>query len=314
MEKKKNNLLLIVGIFLVVLVVLATFLDGRIHIGNCPDTGDFGVRFIPDETNMSAEIVMGIRPDEFIAEINRHDIDPGNPTINPAQYTNNSQFLYDLFVRIFGENSAILNYRMWRSILALNLMIIGLALFLRKQIMFIPTKAQIVFELIFSFIKGLVEDVLGKQNLRFLPYFLTLFLFILLSNWSGLLPIPGLVEPTRHLNVTLGLGIMSLSIVHFNAIKKKGLLNYLKAYCEPMFILAPINLVGEIAKVVSISFRLFGNIFGGAIIFAVIASLTFYVAVPVGLNLFFVLFAGTLQAFVFTMLSMTYLALEITDE
>jgi F-type H+-transporting ATPase subunit a len=260
---------------------------------------------------MQESIVLTIRPDEFILESNARR--GTTEQIDPSQFTNRIPFLYNFAYRIFGENSAILNFRMWRSIIFINILLVTLAVFLRKKLSFIPSKAQIVFELIYDFIKGLVVDVLGGQNIRFLPYFLTLFLFILISNWSGLLPIPDLVEPTRHLNVTLGLGVMSLSIVHYNAMKKKGFTNYIKGYCEPMFILAPINVVGELAKVVSISFRLFGNIFGGAIIFAVVASLTRFVVVPIGLNVFFVMFAGTLQAFVFTMLSMTYLALEITD-
>jgi len=71
--------------------------------------------------------------------------------------------------------------------------------------------------------------------------------------------------------------------------------------------------VGEVSKVISISFRLFGNIFGGAIITLVISSLTKNVIVPIGLNLFFTMFAGTIQAFVFTMLALTYLSMEIVD-
>jgi F-type H+-transporting ATPase subunit a len=111
----------------------------------------------------------------------------------------------------------------------------------------------------------------------------------------------------------VGLGLMSLSLVHYNAFRKKGFIQYTKGFCEPMFLFAPLNIVGELAKVVSISFRLFGNIFGGAIIALVVTSLTKAVLVPIGLNLFFTMFAGTIQAFVFIMLSITYLSLEITD-
>ena len=75
----------------------------------------------------------------------------------------------------------------------------------------------------------------------------------------------------------------------------------------------PLNVVGEIAKGVSLSFRLFGNILGGSIIVIVISYLTKYTLLPAGLNLFFGLFVGTIQAFVFTMLGMTYIAVAIAD-
>jgi len=338
MKEKKSNLKITILVYLVILMVLAIWAQDSLFIGKCQGTehvtvklafigrnaapGQFTMRIQKPEFVMQENIVMSIRPDEFIPDANVRRVDSGGPILDPARFTNNNQAIYNFFNRIFkadsplnfmGQDSTILNYRMWRSILFVNLLFIFLALYLRKKLLFIPTKPQIIVEMIYSFIRDLCVDVLGKHNLKFVPYFLTLFMFIFVSNWVGLLPIPGIVEPTRHLNVTLGLGVMSLSIVHFNAIRKKGIGGYLKGYCEPMFILAPINLVGELAKVVSISFRLFGNIFGGAIIFAVVASLTQYVIVPIGLNLFFVMFAGTLQAFVFTMLSMTYLALEITD-
>ena len=107
--------------------------------------------------------------------------------------------------------------------------------------------------------------------------------------------------------------IVVLFVVHFEAIRVKGLGAYLKSYSEPFIIMMPLNVVGEIAKGVSLSFRLFGNILGGAIIVTVISYLIKYTIVPVGLNLFFGLFVGTIQAFVFTMLSMTYIAVAIAD-
>jgi F-type H+-transporting ATPase subunit a len=75
-----------------------------------------------------------------------------------------------------------------------------------------------------------------------------------------------------------------------------------------------LDAVGEISKVVSISFRLFGNILGGAIIMLVISSLVKFILFPVGLNLFFGLFVGTIQAFVFTMLSLSYISVAVTEE
>jgi len=121
------------------------------------------------------------------------------------------------------------------------------------------------------------------------------------------------MEPTRNLNVPLGMGLMAVSIVHYMAIKNKGIGPYLKGFTEPFFPMAPINIVGEFSKAISISFRLFGNILGGAIILIVISSLVRFILLPVGLSLFFGIFIGTIQAFVFTMLAISYIAVELYE-
>jgi F-type H+-transporting ATPase subunit a len=230
------------------------------------------------------------------------------------KYTYGSKIIYNIFKLIpRGEGNIILNFRMWRMIIYVDLVIILLAFFLRKKLRFIPSKAQIICEMVYGFIEDLVVVSLGEKNKGFVPYFITLFFFIWCCNWSSLLPIPGIVEPTRHLNVTLGLGVMSLTLVHFNSVRKKGVVGYIKGYLEPIFLFLPMNIVGELSRVISISFRLFGNIFGGAIITLVVTELTRAVLIPIVLNMFFTMFAGTIQAFVFIMLSLTYLSLEITD-
>ena len=129
----------------------------------------------------------------------------------------------------------------------------------------------------------------------------------------GMIPIPGITEPTRNLNVPLGMGIMVVFMVHFTSIRTKGFLKWLKGFAEPLPPLAPLNMVGEVSKAVSISFRLFGNILGGSIIILVVSSLVKFVLLPIGLNMFFGIFVGTIQAFVFTMLALTYIGVEIGD-
>jgi len=216
--------------------------------------------------------------------------------------------------KIFGATSAVANFHLWRMLLYLDIFIILLALYVNRKLGFIPSLVQVVFEFLYGFLEDLINVTLGEKKAKnFIPFFVTLFIFIFFSNWAALLPIPGINEPTRNLNVPLGLGLMSLTVVHFNSMRKKGIIDYIKGYCEPIIFMMPLNVIGEVSKIISISFRLFGNIFGGAIITIVVSALTYYVIVPVGLNMFFTMFAGTIQAFVFTMLSLTYLALEITD-
>ena len=93
--------------------------------------------------------------------------------------------------------------------------------------------------------------------------------------------------------------------------RAKGLKGYARQYVEPMFFMAPLNIIGELAKVVSISFRLYGNILGGSIIILVVSHLIYSLILPPLLNVFFGFFVGTIQAFVFTMLTLVYISVQV---
>ena len=136
-----------------------------------------------------------------------------------------------------------------------------------------------------------------------------LFLFLWLSNIWGIIPF--FSEPTKDLNTPLSLGILGFIIAHYSGIRAKGLKAYLSQYFEPFFFMAPLNIIGELAKVVSISFRLYGNIMGGSIIIIVVGHLIYSLVLPPFLNAFFGLFVGTIQAFVFTMLTLVYISVQI---
>jgi F-type H+-transporting ATPase subunit a len=173
-----------------------------------------------------------------------------------------------------------------------------------------PGVLQALGELYVSQLFQLTEDALDEEMAKtYGPLTCTLFLFLVISNWLGILP--HLEEPTKDLNTPLGLGLMGFCIAHYAGIKTKGFKHYLKEYCEPIFFMAPLNIIGEMAKVVSISFRLFGNIMGGSIIILVVSYLTYSVLLPPFLNAFFGLFVGTIQAFVFTMLTIVYISVQV---
>ncbi len=222
--------------------------------------------------------------------------------------------IYNAFKEFFGINAAISAFNLIRILLIVDLVILLLALFTRKVLFSRPSKMQLVFEMLYELFEGFVKDTLGEKNLHFTPYIVTLFFFIWVCNMIGMIPIPGFIEPTRNLNVTLGLGVFAIVVVHVTAIKAKGFWHHLQGYINPvknpLFLL---DIVGEVSKVVSISFRLFGNILGGAIIILVVSSLVKFVMLPVGLNLFFGVFVGTIQAFVFTMLALTYIGVELGE-
>lgn len=195
--------------------------------------------------------------------------------------------------------------------LVIDAIILFIAFFVRFSMKIIPGRTQGFIEIVVDFFRSIIQETLGEHGARHIPTLLTLFMFVWFSNIIGIVPYMG--EPTRDINVPLGLMLVMIFIVHYEAIRIKGIKKYTKEYFEPFFVMFPLNVIGEFAKGVSLSFRLFGNICGGAIIIVVISFLVKYTLLPVGLNLFFGLFVGTIQAFVFTMLSMTYIAVAIAE-
>ena len=179
----------------------------------------------------------------------------------------------------------------------------------RKRGVF-PRSMQMFGELFVSQFYDLTEDALDKEMAKkYGPLICALFMFLVLANWLGI--IPHLEEPTKDLNTPLSLGLMGFAIAHYAGIKSKGFKAYAREYMEPMFFMMPLNVIGELAKIVSIAFRLFGNIMGGSIIILVVSHLTYSIVLPPLLNAFFGLFVGTIQAFVFTMLTVVYISVQV---
>jgi F-type H+-transporting ATPase subunit a len=217
--------------------------------------------------------------------------------------------LHQLIIPVFGHNIT-LNVEVIVMTWIVFALLIVLGLFASSKKNILPRPIQALGELIVSLLYGLTEDALGKDLAKtYAPLICALFMFLLLSNWLGI--IPHLEEPTKDLNTTLGLGIMGFFISHYAAIKSKGFKAYIKEYFQPIFFMMPLNVIGELAKIVSISFRLFGNIMGGSIIILVVSYLTYNLVLPPFLYGFFGLFVGTIQAFVFTMLTVVYISVQV---
>jgi F-type H+-transporting ATPase subunit a len=217
--------------------------------------------------------------------------------------------VYQLIVPMFGRDMTFNLDVIVMTWLVITVLLLFGFLASRKRSR-LPGPLQAVGELFVSQLYGLTEDALDEEMVKtYGPLICALFMFLLLSNWFGL--IPHLGEPTKDLNTPLSLGIMGFFIAHYAGIKAKGLKAYLKQYFEPMFFMMPLNVIGELAKVVSISFRLFGNIMGGSIIILVVSYLTYSIILPPFLCAFFGLFVGTIQAFVFTMLTVVYISVQV---
>jgi F-type H+-transporting ATPase subunit a len=217
--------------------------------------------------------------------------------------------IHQLIIPLFGHNITInLEVMIMSWIVFVVLILFGF--FVARKKSMLPGPLQILGEMIVTALYGLTEDALDKKMAqKYGPLICALFLFLLISNWLGI--IPHLEEPTKDLNTPLSLGLMGFVIAHYAGIKTKGFKAYAKEYFEPIFFMMPLNLIGELAKIISISFRLFGNIMGGSIIILVVSYLTYSLVLPPFLYAFFGLFVGTIQAFVFTMLTVVYISVQV---
>lgn len=177
--------------------------------------------------------------------------------------------------------------------------------------------------LVLSFIKAFRDQLVessGAFNFNHFALVVSIFIFILLCNLISLIPFVD--EPTVDLNTTLAMGIISFCYIQSASIRQHGIISYIKGFLEPIFLFAPVNIISSLSTIISMSFRLFGNIFGGAVIghlfHSAIAGSIILETASIGVNIilafFFVLFEGFIQAFVFSMLTLTYLAVETQEE
>lgn len=208
--------------------------------------------------------------------------------------------------------------------------LIGGAIFVSKRLSIIPNLFQTGVEGIIEIFYNLTESVAENRVTKIFPYVMTFFLFILVANWTGLIPgisaigffdpsadrkklIPLLRSATSDLNTTVALALVSAVATHILSIKTIGIKDYLGRY----FSLNPLNIfiglleiISEITKVISLSFRLFGNIFAGEVVLFTVSSIfAFIFPLPF---LMLEIIVGAVQALVFSMLTMVFMAILTT--
>lgn len=177
----------------------------------------------------------------------------------------------------------------------------------------VPGTFQNIVEMIVEMLDKMVKTSMGNSAAKFANYIGTIFIFILISNISGLF---GLRPPTADYGVTFPLGLMTFILIHFNKFKHKKVKGVLAELCEPWPIWAPINIIGYVAVPVSLSLRLFANVLSGTVMMALVYGLLNWIALfwPAALHVYFDLFSGAIQTYVFCMLTMTYVADAIGEE
>jgi F-type H+-transporting ATPase subunit a len=216
----------------------------------------------------------------------------------------------------------------WVTVVA-GLIVILLGFWARNQLTkktddHVPTKLQLVWETIVKEVQTQVEENLGRVHPYVVPLAVALFFFILIANWIEVIPtelnkhVHLLPSPTADTNLTYAMGIIAMVSVWIYGIRKKGAGAYFKHYMEPYWWLLPLEILQDLLKPVTLALRLFGNIFAGGIMIALIGSLVslapghipiggfFAVVMTVVWKLFDTVFLGGLQAFIFALLTVLY--------
>jgi F-type H+-transporting ATPase subunit a len=240
------------------------------------------------------------------------------------------------------------------SMLFTLIVVVALALFARysmRKVTLVPRGAQNVAEAVVEFLLGLVEGTAGRRvGRRIFPLIATLFIFIVVANWSGLVPGVGTIggcytEPAASasqekaptstfptpdcpagtifrpflrpanadLNTTLAMALIAVIVVQASGVAAHGVRGYLKELSTPIF-LTPIHIISELSRIISLSFRLFGNIFGGEVLVTVMYVLLGTLLVGFGAFIFLglELFFGLIQALIFSILTLVYITTAVS--
>ena len=171
------------------------------------------------------------------------------------------------------------------------------------------SKKQAALESGMSFIYDFFEGLLGKEGKAYIPYLITVVIYIGIANMIGLL---GFKSPTKDLNVTVSLAVMSIVLVEVAGIRKKGVRGWIKSFAEPIAIIAPINVLELFIRPLSLCMRLFGFVLGAIVVMALIKHLLPLI-VPLPFSFYFDIFDGVIQAYVFVFLTSLYIKEAIED-
>lgn len=178
-----------------------------------------------------------------------------------------------------------------------------------RKLEVVPKGKQAVFESFMDFIYGLFYDILGEHGKRYIPYLITVLLYLGVSNMIGLI---GIAPPTKDLNVTAGLAIMSIILVQYAGIRQRGVGGWIKHFSHPLAMITPMNILELAIRPTSLCMRLFGNVLGAYIVMELIIYCVPAVVPLVG-SAYFDIFDGILQAYVFCFLTSLFIQESIED-
>lgn len=220
----------------------------------------------------------------------------------------------------FGDGSVFITETVFFAMIVAAVMI-ALAFWSTRRMEQQPKGKQVIVEMIVEGIYKLTEGAMGKHNSHFAPYVGTLFIFLLLANSLGMW---GFRPVTADVNTAFALSLTTAFLMQYNGIRTMGFIGKIKHMSSPYPFMFPLKIIEELSFPISLGFRLFGNILGGAIVMALIFTALetgshalhlpiplLQAVIPLPFNLFFDVFEPILQAFIFTMLTMVFVSMEI---
>ncbi len=223
-----------------------------------------------------------------------------------------ASFLGTLGIQVKDPDHLVPDYVVMSLIVALLLMVVlGLA---ARNARPVPNKRQSLLEVIIQAFEGQLVEIIGDKGRQYLPLIATIGLFIFFCNLIGL--VPGFMSPTSKLTVTAACALVVFFYYHWQGIKAQGPVSYLKHFFGPIPALAPlllpIEIISHFSRVVSLSIRLFGNIFAEELLIVVMASIIpFFLPLPF---MAVAIFTSLIQAFVFVLLACIYIAGAVAHE
>lgn len=166
-----------------------------------------------------------------------------------------------------------------------------------------PGRKQLVLESAVGGLYHFFYDLIGEHGKRYIPYLVTASLYIGIANLIGLL---GFKPPTKDLNVTAALALVSIILVEYSGVHKKGLKKWIKGFAEPVAIIAPLNILEIVIRPLSLCMRLFGNVLGAFVVMELLKQVAPFL-VPVPFSFYFDIFDGLIQAYVFVFLTALFI-------
>lgn len=204
-------------------------------------------------------------------------------------------------IPIFGGlpiyESVVVTWIIMAALVALSM------LFVRNLRVENPGRIQIFLETSIGFLQDFFVDLVGEEGRGYIPYLISTALFIGVANLIGIL---GFTPPTKDLNVTAALAVMSIAVIEFAGFHKKGMKGFMKSFAEPVAFILPINILEIFIRPVSLCMRLFGNVLGSFVVMELL-KLVAPLIIPIPFSFYFDIFDGLIQAYVFVFLTALFI-------
>ena len=205
-------------------------------------------------------------------------------------------FTIPLFGGIPVQDSVVVTWGIMAFVILLCLIFV-------RNLKLVPTRKQACIETAVGGVYRFFHGILGDEGKGYIPYLATVGIYLGLSNLSGLV---GLTPPTKDINVTAGLAVMSIVLIEYSGIRKKGFKGFIKSFAEPVPFIAPLNVLEVFIRPLSLCMRLFGNILGGFVIMELL-KIVAPILVPIPFSFYFDVFDGLIQMYVFVFLTAIFM-------